>query len=209
MPACEPTFHPRAEAARGTRAPTADACRKVNVVVRCPHCKSVIRLREVDGQSRVIKYLCNSCQEIVRIDLVQDEVKSSSSPDSFEKTEHKKKILVADDTATVRKVAASLLASAGYDVLEAEDGLQALDLVQKEHPDLIVLDLLMPKMTGFDVLREVKKTGRIKETPILIMSGVFKKDVMDFLQASGVAGFLDKDQIKDSLLFRVQQILAA
>src|SRR2546425_5020481 len=109
MPACEPTFHPRAEAARRTRAPTADACRKVNVVVRCPHCKNVIRLREVDGQSRVIKYLCSNCQEIVRIDLVQDEVKSSSSADSFEKTEHRKKILVADDTITVRKVTAHLL----------------------------------------------------------------------------------------------------
>jgi len=64
-------------------------------------------------------------------------------------------------------------------------------------------------MTGFDVLREIKKIGRVRTTPILIMSGVFKKDVLDFLQAAGVAGFLDKEQIKDSLLFRVQQILAA
>ena len=85
----------------------------------------------------------------------------------------------------------------------------ALDLIQKEHPDLVLLDLLMPKMTGFDVLREVKKGGRTRETPMLIMSGVFKKDVMDFLQASGVAGFIDKDQIQDSLLFRVSQILPA
>jgi len=179
------------------------------VVVRCPHCKNVIRLREVDGQSRVIKYLCSNCQEIVRIDLLQDEVKSSSSADSYEKTEHRKKILVADDTVTVRKVAARLLSSAGYEVLEAEDGRQALDLVQNEHPDLILLDLLMPKMTGFDVLREMKRIGRLKETPILVMSGVFKKDVLDFLHAAGVSGFLDKEQIKDSLLFRVQQILAA
>ena len=179
------------------------------MIVRCPHCKNVIRLREVDGQSRVIKYLCSNCQEIVRIDLVQDEIKSSSSPDSFAKTEHRKKVLVADDTVTVRKVAARLLSSAGYQVLEAEDGRQALELVQNEHPDLILLDLLMPKMTGFDVLREIKRIGRVKETPILIMSGVFKKDVLDFLQAAGVAGFIDKEQIKDSLLFRVQQILAA
>lgn len=178
------------------------------MVVRCPNCKNVIRLREVDGQSRVIKYLCSNCQEIVRIDLLQDEVKSSSTADSFEKTEHKKKILIADDTMTVRKITVRLLTSAGYDVLEAEDGKQALDLVQNEHPDLILLDLLMPKMTGFDVLREIKKTGRVKETPILIMSGVFKKDVLDFLQATGVTGFIDKEQIKDSLLFRVQQILS-
>jgi CheY-like chemotaxis protein len=178
------------------------------VVVKCPNCKNVIRLREWDGQSRVIKYLCSSCQELVRIDLQLDEVRSSSAADSFEKVEHRKKILVADDTATVRKVATRLLQDAGYEVLEATDGRQALEMVQNEHPDLILLDLLMPKMTGFDVLREIKKAARIKATPILIMSGVFKKDVLDFLQASGVAGFVDKDQIKDSLLFRVQQILA-
>lgn len=178
------------------------------MVVRCPNCRNVIRLREVDGQSRVVKYLCSTCQEVVRIDLLQDEVKSSSSAGSFEKTEHRRKILVADDTATVRKVAARLLTEAGYDVLEAVDGRQALDLVNNEHPDLILLDLLMPKMTGFDVLREIKKTDRVKETPILIMSGVFKKDVVDFLQQSGVTGFIDKEQIKDSLLFRVQQILS-
>ncbi|MGH9750921.1 MAG: response regulator [Candidatus Polarisedimenticolia bacterium] len=179
------------------------------MVVRCPNCRNVIRLREVDGQSRVVKYLCSTCQEVVRIDLLQDEVKSSSSAGSFEKTEHRRKILVADDTATVRKVAARLLSEAGYDVLEAVDGRQALDLVNNEHPDLILLDLLMPKMTGFDVLREIKKTDRVKETPILIMSGVFKKDVVDFLQQSGVTGFIDKEQIKDSLLFRVQQIFGS
>ncbi|MCZ6696620.1 MAG: response regulator [Acidobacteria bacterium] len=179
----------------------------ISVVVRCPSCKTEIRLREFDHDSRVIKYLCSNCQNVVRIDLVQDAVNSSSSPDSYEKTEHKKKVLVADDTATVRKIAASLLTSAGYDVVEAHDGRQALDLVEKEHPDLILLDLLMPKMTGFDVLREIKKSERLKETPILIMSGVFKKDVLDFLQASGVAGFVDKGQIRESLLFRVEQAL--
>src|SRR5207245_10660844 len=115
-----------------------------------------------------------------------------STSDSFEKTEHKKKILVADDTVTVRKVAAKLLESAGYDVLEAEDGLQALDLAQKEHPDLILLDLLMPKMTGFDVLREVKKAGRTKKTPILIVSGVVETEVMQVHQDSGVDGLLGR-----------------
>lgn len=177
------------------------------MVVKCPNCKNVIRMREVDGQSRVVKYLCSNCQEIVRIDLQQDAVSSSSTADSYEKTEHKKKILIADDTITVRKVAARLLSEAGYEVVEAEDGRQALEMVQNEHPDLIVLDLLMPKMTGFDVLREIKKVTRLRETPILVMSGVFKKDVLDFLHAAGVAGFLDKEQIKDTLLFRVQQIL--
>jgi len=125
------------------------------------------------------------------------------------KTEQRRKILVADDTTTVRRIAARLLEGAGYQVLEAADGREALELAQNEHPDLILLDLLLPKMTGFDVLREIKKIGRVQKTPILIMSGVFRRDVLDFLQAAGVSGFLDKEQIKDSLLFRVEQILAA
>jgi CheY-like chemotaxis protein/predicted RNA-binding Zn-ribbon protein involved in translation (DUF1610 family) len=193
--------------ARGPSARRGRGALETGMVVKCPNCKNVIRMREVDGQSRVVKYLCSNCQEIVRIDLQQDAVSSSSTADSYEKTEHKKKILIADDTITVRKVAARLLSEAGYEVVEAEDGRQALEMVQNEHPDLIVLDLLMPKMTGFDVLREIKKVTRLRETPILVMSGVFKKDVLDFLHAAGVAGFLDKEQIKDTLLFRVQQIL--
>jgi CheY-like chemotaxis protein len=179
------------------------------LTVRCPHCKSIIRLRDVDPKARLVRYLCNNCQDIVDIDLERDEVRSSSSADSFERTEHGKTVLIAEDTVTVRKLAAHLLAGAGYHVLEAEDGRKALELAQSERVDLIVLDLLMPKMTGFDVLRELKKIDRVKDTPILIMSSVFKKDVLDFLHAVGVAGFMDKEQIRDALLFRVRQILAA
>jgi len=177
--------------------------------VRCPHCKNVIRLREVDGQSRVIKYLCSNCQEIVRIDLLQDEVKSSSSADSFEKTEHKKKILVADDTVTVRKVAARLLAAAGYDVLEAEDGRQALDMVQNEHPDLILLDLLMPKMTGFDVLREIQEDRSGQDDADPDHERCLQEGRARFPAGGGRRRLSRQGTDQRLLAVRVQQILAA
>ncbi len=59
------------------------------MLVRCPNCSTVIRLTEVDTHSRVINYLCSSCRDIVRIDLARDEVKSSSSADSFDKIKDK------------------------------------------------------------------------------------------------------------------------
>ncbi len=119
------------------------------------------------------------------------------------------KILVADDSETIRKIAGELLTDAGYDVLKAEDGEQAVALAQKEHPDLIVLDLVMPKMTGFEVAWEIRKDPRVKNIPILIVSEVMSVQAAhDFLHEFGVAGFLSKAQMMTSLVSRVQEILS-
>ncbi len=119
------------------------------------------------------------------------------------------KILVADDDAMIRKIAGELLTNAGYDVLKAEDGAQALVLANKEHPDLIVLDLMMPKMSGFDVVREIRQDPRIKNIPILIMSAiVFGIDTDAYIHELGVKGFIEKANMMSSLVSRVQEILS-
>ena len=82
------------------------------------------------------------------------------------------KILVVDDERTIREIARELLTSTGYEVLEASDGREALVMARKEQPVLIVLDLVMPGMSGIDVVREIRDDPRLKETPILIMSGI-------------------------------------
>ena len=71
-----------------------------------------------------------------------------------------------------------------------------------------LLDLLMPRMTGFDVLRELRGDERVKDTPVLAMSGVYKENILDFLHQIGASGFLDKQQLEESLVFRVQALLA-
>ena len=119
------------------------------------------------------------------------------------------KILVADDVATTRKILGELLNSAGYDVLEASDGEQVLDLASKERPDLIVLDLVMPKVTGFDVVREIRKDPRVRNTPILIVSEVVHgKDANETLLCHGIAGYISKANMLSSLVPRVQEILS-
>jgi chemosensory pili system protein ChpA (sensor histidine kinase/response regulator) len=178
------------------------------MLVRCPQCKTEFRLVDYEPDSRVVRYLCPGCEEIVRIDLKLDEVPSSSSPDSYSALDRRKTVLIADDAETVRGLAGTLLNDAGYRVLLAADGVEALELISSEHPDLVVLDLLMPRMTGFEVLRAVRQDERIRETPVMAMSGVYAENVMGFLQELDVLGFLTKGQLRENLVFRAERILA-
>lgn len=82
------------------------------------------------------------------------------------------KILVVDDEPDVREVIQSRLESEGYQVLTAENGVEALRLIQAEEPDLIFLDILMPKMDGYEVCRNLRESDNqnIKDTPIVIVT---------------------------------------
>jgi CheY-like chemotaxis protein len=177
------------------------------MIVRCPQCKEENRLRDYSPGERVTSYLCPSCNSIVRLDLAQDEVHSSSAATSFERTERKRKILVADDTEVILSLVAELLNEAGFEVIIAREGMETMRQIRDQHPDLVVLDLLMPKMTGFDVLREMEKDERIRAIPVLVMSGVYKEDIVTFLQHLGARGFIDKDTLQDNLVFRVNSLL--
>ncbi len=70
------------------------------------------------------------------------------------------KILVADDEPMIHHIVGELLTSVGYDILMATNGRQALELARKEQPALIVLDLVMPEMTGFEVVREIRPEAK-------------------------------------------------
>jgi CheY-like chemotaxis protein len=178
------------------------------MIVRCPQCKSEFRLTGDAPGEKVVRYLCPGCQVIVRIDLALDEVRSSSSSSSYRDVPRRRTILVADDADDVLKQCESLLSAHGYHVLLAQDGVEALRLIREEHPDVVVLDLLMPRMTGFDVLREIRQDERVKDTIVLAISSVYKDNILEFLHQLGAQGFLDKAQIQEALAFRVTSLLA-
>ena len=76
-------------------------------------------------------------------------------------------ILIADDEAEIRDLHRLYLENSGYDVLEAADGLEALEVLEKEHVDLAVLDVMMPRMNGLHVLKKIRETSNI---PVLVFS---------------------------------------
>ncbi len=179
------------------------------VLVKCPKCRGDNRLVDIPAGEKILSYLCQHCEQIVKMDLALDEVKSSSSAAHFGDIDRRAMILVADDSDLVLRMATDLLSEAGFTVVTAGDGETALRRIEEEHPDLVVLDLLMPRMTGFDVLREIRQNDRLKSTPVLVMSGVYKEDVVSHLWQMGASGFMDKDLLTDSLVFRVRSLLGS
>ena len=87
-----------------------------------------------------------------------------------------KKILIVDDEVDVLSVLKKGLVAEGYSVITADNGCDALGLAQSEHPDLIILDILMPNMDGTEVAERLKETLEAKNIPAIFLTGMFPKE---------------------------------
>ena len=100
------------------------------------------------------------------------------------------KIVVADDDRMFRKAAETTLRRQGYAVTTASDGEEALQLIRSERPDIIVLDLIMPKLQGFDVLQVLKQDSITAAIPVIVLSSLTQEqDKQEALDLGAVAYF--------------------
>ena len=86
-----------------------------------------------------------------------------------------KKVLVVDDDPDVRLFSVTVLEENGYTPLEAEDGEIGLKMIKAEKPDLVILDVLMPRQSGVRLYRELKTSRALKDVKVIILSGIAKK----------------------------------
>ena len=86
------------------------------------------------------------------------------------------RLLVVDDDAAIREVAAAMLGEEGYKVITAEDGIEALEVVAVSPPDLVITDLCMPRMSGFELLKVLR--AQFPRLPVIAISGEFSGDTL-------------------------------
>jgi CheY-like chemotaxis protein len=104
------------------------------------------------------------------------------------------KILLCDDSKFLRLATERALARAGYDVTTATDGEQALQLAREKRPNVILLDMLLPKMTGPDVLKALKKDPATRGIAVVVFTGLSQKNAAR-LQQDGACAFLEKSEL--------------
>jgi len=112
------------------------------------------------------------------------------------KTTKKAKILMMEDNIFLRKLYREKLTRAGFEFIEATNGVEGMNKVISEDPDLVILDLILPRKNGFDVLSEMKNNPKTKNIPVIILSNLGQElDIKEGL-ALGAREYLVKTEVR-------------
>lgn len=119
-------------------------------------------------------------------------------------------VLIVEDTELLRRMYADKLQQEGFKVLSAADGLEALSLLRSETPDLILLDLVMPNMSGLEVLETLRKDDRLSAIPVLILSNPLEDADMERAMELGAVDYLIKSEMRLSdVAARIAEVLSS
>lgn len=119
------------------------------------------------------------------------------------------RVLVVDDSATIRAVLNKMLMQDGYDVLKAADGESAIELARSEQPDLIFLDIVLPGMSGFAVLRCLRRDATTRHIPIVMISGNVQATEQFYVQRFGADDFMKKPFGRSEVFERIRSLVQA
>jgi CheY-like chemotaxis protein len=127
-----------------------------------------------------------------------------------------KKVLVVDDDVDIRKVVSKLVEKSGYEAMEAKNGVEGMGKVREDKPDLIILDILMPKESGIRMYRELKIEESLKDIPVIVLSAIPKKSffrsqkVLDEFADQSVPepeAYIEKPEEPEELIALMKKIL--
>ena len=120
-----------------------------------------------------------------------------------------KKVMTVDDSRTMRDMVSYTLKSAGFEVLEAEDGAKALQVLEKTPVDLVITDVNMPNMDGVTLVRRLRALAHFRSTPILILTTEGGDDKKSQGRAAGATGWIVKPFAPDKLLQVISKVCPA
>ena len=118
----------------------------------------------------------------------------------------KKRVLLVDDNPDDQMLANERLMLMGFDVLIAKDGQEGLDLARKESPDVILLDLMLPKLDGYKVCRMLKFDKAFEHIPVIIFSAKGSSEDKELAQKTGADGYMDKPFNPKLFLKTIQEL---
>jgi len=116
-------------------------------------------------------------------------------------------VMVVDDSVTVRKVASRFLLRQGYRVITAKDGIEALKVLQDEIPEIMLLDIEMPRMDGFEVAKNIRSSRRLRDLPIIMITSRTGQKHRDHAMELGVNKYMGKPYQEEALLENIHELI--
>jgi two-component system alkaline phosphatase synthesis response regulator PhoP len=122
--------------------------------------------------------------------------------------EKKRKILAVDDETDLLLIIKTALSSEGFEVVTATNGPDALAMAEDEHPDLVILDVMMPEMNGFEVLQALREQPSTERVPVIMLTGLSDKEKIRDALAAGIDYYIIKPFQLHDLISKVQLAIA-
>lgn len=121
----------------------------------------------------------------------------------------KKKIVIIEDSKKISVVLQEVLKSEGYEVFWSNNGIEGIRTVRREKPDIILLDLLLPKVNGYEICNMIKRDNQLRHIPVLVISTLGGKEHIQKAKLCGAEKFMKKPYQLDDLLAEIKKTLAA
>ena len=126
----------------------------------------------------------------------------------MEQVNTKKKALIVDDEPNVRRLLHTIL-SKTFEVIEAEDGRQAIEMTNTQKPDVVLMDMMMPKMDGLTACHMIKNDPATKSIPVIMVTAIGFELNIKLSQQMGASGYITKPFSSEELPDKIAQVLAA
>ena len=141
--------------------------------------------------------------------MSQEQLNSEIDNDETPAGAKKLRILVVDDSATIRRSAETMLSNEGCEVITAENGFEALSKITRHHPNLIFVDIMMPRLDGYQTCAIIKNNADFRDTPVVMLTS--KDGLFDMARGRVVGSdqYLTKPFTREELLDAVKQHTAA
>ena len=141
--------------------------------------------------------------------MSQEQLHTVADTDEDTAVAKKLRVLVVDDSATIRRSAESMLTSEGYEVFTAENGFEALSQITRHRPDLIFVDIMMPRLDGYQTCAIIKNNADFRNTPVVMLTS--KDGLFDMARGRVVGSdqYLTKPFTREELLGAVRQHTSA
>jgi two-component system chemotaxis response regulator CheY len=144
-------------------------------------------------------------KEPVDENLAADDSPASSDP--IEEAVMTKRILTIDDSKTIRDMLRMTLVDAGFEVLQAVDGQEGVEVMDRETVDLVITDINMPRMNGYEVVRNLRDRPALKGLPILVLTTESDVDKKNLAREAGATGWMVKPFDPDRLIATVRKVI--
>lgn len=118
-------------------------------------------------------------------------------------------LLIVDDEQGVRSLVRMTLESENYEILEAQEGSEALSMIRRHRPDLVLLDVMLPDSSGFDICRAIKTDPDTSSTTVVMLTAKAQSEDLEEAEAAGADGYFTKPFSPVALMQRVERIFGA